>query len=123
MKPRDLADKSTADLPERLKAARKNANLTQDDLVEIAEFSPVALSKFERGINSPSFTNFVAMCHALKVSPNFLTGWEEVMGEIEGAEKRLLLNRLVLVSEGLSEEWIEQLISLAEHIHKDQEED
>lgn len=114
MKPRELAKSSAEQFPQRLKAARKNAGLTQDDLVAIAEFSPIALSKFERGINSPSFKNLVALCYALDVSPNYLTGWELDQNDAENAEKRLLINRLMLASDGLSEDWLKQLISIAE---------
>jgi len=116
MKAREQAEVAAEQLPQRLKAARKSAGITQDELVAIAEFSPVALSKFERGINSPSFKNLVAICHALEVSPNFLTGWDEdgAGSDGDGAEKRLLLNRLMLAADGLSEDWILQLISIAE---------
>ncbi len=65
MKPRNLADIATKQLPLRLKAARKSLGITQDELVEIAEFSPVALSKIERGINRPSFENLAALSYAL----------------------------------------------------------
>ena len=61
MKPREHAEQATELLPQRLKAARKAAGITQDQLVTLAEFSPVSLSKFERGVNSPSFANLVAI--------------------------------------------------------------
>ena len=114
MKARKQAELSAAQLPQRLKAARKSAGITQDQLVAIAGFSPVALSKFERGINSPSFMNLVALSHALGVSPNYLTGWDESNSDAESAEKRLLVNRLMLAADGLSEDWLLQLISIAE---------
>ncbi len=114
MKPRELANKAAKELPLRLKAARKSAKITQDELVEIAEFSPVALSKLERGINLPSFENLVALSYALKVSPNYLTGWEQEISNDEGVEKRILLNRLALTAQDLSKEWLVQLISIAE---------
>lgn len=120
MDPRDKADQATKQLPARLKAARKAAKVTQDQLVTMAEFSPVALSKFERGINSPSFANFVAICHALDVSPNYLTGWDEG-STLEGtAGKQALLNQLIINANSLPDDWIEQLISIAEKAKSDQ---
>lgn len=114
MKPREYAELAAEQLPQRLKAARKNAGLTQDELVTLAEFSPIALSKFERGINSPSLKNLVALCRALNISPNYLTGWDDNVPTAVEAEKRLLINRLILASDGLSEDWLIQLISIAE---------
>lgn len=114
MNPRDHAEKAAEQLPQRLKAARKSAGISQDELVALAEFSPVSLSKLERGINRPSFENLVALSYALGTSPNYLTGWGEEVTSVEGAEKRLLLNRLMLASENLSAEWILQLIAIAE---------
>lgn len=117
MKAREQAEIAARQLPQRLKAARKSAGITQDELVAIAEFSPVALSKFERGINSPSFKNLVALSYALGASPNYLTGWDENKTDADGVEKRLLINRLMLAVDGLSEDWILQLISIAEKAH------
>ena len=115
MKPREHAEHAIEQLPARLKAARKAAKITQDELVTLAEFSPVALSKFERGINSPSFANLVAICHALNVSPNYMTGWdqEHTDGDDSGA-KQQLINQLLFHANSLNEDWLQQLISLAE---------
>lgn len=116
MSPRKHAEHAVEQLPHKLKAARKAAKLTQDELVALAEFSPVALSKFERGINSPSFGNLVAICHALDVSPNYLTGWVQSSDGLSDGDnsKQALINQLMVHAGSLSEEWIEQLISLAE---------
>ena len=114
MKPREHAEHATEQLPQRLKAARKAAKITQDQLVTLAEFSPVALSKFERGVNSPSFSNLVAICHALNVSPNFLTGWDEQPSSDQSTLRQELINQLVVHANSLSDEWLQQLISIAE---------
>lgn len=121
MKPREHADHAVEQLPQKLKAARKAAKLTQDELVALADFSPVALSKFERGINSPSLANLVAICHALNVSPNYFTGWDQ---DIDGSEgdnsKQQLINQLVFHANSLPDEWIQQLITFAEKLHSEQ---
>ena len=115
MKPREHAEHATEQLPVRLKAARKAAKITQDELVALADFSPVALSKFERGINSPSFANFVAICHALEVSPNYMTGWDQqnTNGDASSS-KQQLINQLLFHANSLSDDWIEQLVAIAE---------
>lgn len=119
MKPREHAEQATKQLPQRLKAARKAAGITQDQLVAMAEFSPVALSKFERGINSPSFNNFVAICYALEISPNYLTGWGEGDAPESAEHKQLLLNQLLLKANALPVEWVEQLISIADKANQE----
>lgn len=123
MKPREHAEQAVEQLPARLKAARKAAKITQDELVTLAEFSPVALSKFERDVNSPSFANLVAICHALNVSPNYMAGWNQDIGSSEGdgdSNKQHLINQLLFHANSLSDEWIEQLVSIAEKVKSEQ---
>ncbi|MFD1940824.1 helix-turn-helix domain-containing protein [Paradevosia shaoguanensis] len=113
MTPREKSLQAAQGFAERLKAARKQAGLTQDELAAIADSSPVTLSKLETGVNSPTFEIFVALAHALNARPDYLAGWSSQ--SIEGeAERRILLNRLLLVSEGLPAEWLEELVRLAE---------
>jgi len=114
MTPRQHAKTAAKQLPARLKAARKRAKLTQAELVTRADFSPVALSKLETGVNRPTFENLVALAYALNISPNFLTGWEDTLSSRTNAETRMLLNRLMLAAEHLTSDWLTQLISLAE---------
>lgn len=114
MTPRQHSKIAAKKLPARLKAARKHAKLTQEALVTLADFSPVALSKLETGINRPTFENLVALAYALNTSPNFLTGWNETEDNQTSAERRLLLNRLTLAVEHLSSDWLLQLIGIAE---------
>lgn len=116
MKPREHAEQATEQLPARLKAARKAAKITQDELVALADFSPVALSKFERGINSPSFANLVAICHALNISPNYMTGWGQNINDSDVGDsiKQEQINQLLFHANALSEDWLQQLIDIAE---------
>lgn len=123
MKPREHADHAVEQLPQKLKAARKAAKFTQDELVTRAEFSPVALSKFERGINSPSFANLVAICHALNVSPNYMTGWDSGEDQLSADgdnSKQALINQLMVHAGSLPDEWIVQLITIAEKLKSEQ---
>ncbi|MFA7432186.1 MAG: helix-turn-helix transcriptional regulator [Gemmobacter sp.] len=99
----------------RLKAARRQAGLTQEELSNLADLAPVTLSKLETGVNRPTFEIFIALAHALQTSPNYLTGWGDEAGQDDAsAEKRLLINRLILVCEGLPTSWIKQITGIAE---------
>lgn len=114
MTPRQKSIAAAEQLPERLKAARKNAGLTQDALVTLAECAPVTLSKLETGVNSPTFEIFVSLAYALGVSPNYLVGWQEIGIEEVDAERRRLLNRLILSAQSLPSDWLQQLIDIAD---------
>lgn len=120
MTPRELSLLAAKDLPDRLKAARKAAGLTQDQLVAIAECAPVTLSKLETGVNRPTFEVLVSLAHSLNASPNYLTGWEDEVGVESDAARRQLIGRLNLAVRKLSTEWIEQLIQIAERLEEDQ---
>lgn len=62
----------------RIKAARRTAGLTQDDLSDKAGLSYSTLSKIEQGtITNPSFLTIVELAKALDVSLNYLAGMEE----------------------------------------------
>lgn len=114
MTPREKSQYAAEHFKDRLKAARKLAGLTQDDLVAKADISTVTLSKLETGVNKPAFEIFVALAYALEVSPNFLVGWNDEIRSDTDAGRRHSLARLNAAVEGLSDDWLEQLISLAE---------
>lgn len=121
MTPRQKALQSASDFRLRLKAARKNAGLTQDELVAIAEASAVTLSKLETGVNRPTYETLVALAYALDVSPNELMGWDAAVDNQGAASTREQLNRLALLAARLSPEWIDQLIAIAEKASKSAE--
>ncbi|WP_266341280.1 helix-turn-helix domain-containing protein [Kaistia nematophila] len=111
----DAQSKRVAELfKDRLKAARKQAGLTQDELATKAGISVVTLSKLETGVNKPAFDILVALAHALEASPSFLLGWDPQADAKTDASRRALLLRLNVIVQKLSDEWIEQLIALAE---------
>ena len=77
-----MSDKS--DIPnanefrQRLKQFRdERLGWTQSDLAEHAQVSVVTISKLEQGKNLPTFEVLVALCRALKVSPDELLGWSK----------------------------------------------
>ncbi len=114
MTSRELALLAARDLPDRLKAARKAAGLTQDQLVAIAECAPVTLSKLETGVNRPTFEVLVSLAYSLNASPNYLTGWEDMVGSESDAARRQLIDRLILAAGKLDADWIKQLVDIAE---------
>lgn len=113
MTPRERAIAAAAALPDRLKAARKLAGLTQDEVVTVAEFAPVTISKIETGNNLPTFDILVRLAYALDVSPNSLIGWGDAGQPGGPAERRALINQLALLAERLPEKWLEELVRIA----------
>lgn len=91
--------------------------MTQDQLAERINFSPISLSKLETGSSSPSFEVLVALCLALDVSADFLVGAENVDQPVN-AQRRILLDQLALAATHLDSEWIQRLVDIAEKANK-----
>lgn len=56
----------------RIKAARENAGLTQEDLAKIIDCTPQHISAMERGLKSPRLDTFVTIANATHVSADYL---------------------------------------------------
>lgn len=56
----------------RIKAARECAGLTQDELAEAIEMSPMHISVIERGVKPPKLETFIKIANTLKVSADEL---------------------------------------------------
>ena len=56
----------------RIKEAREQAHLTQEDLAEIVGISPTHMSVNERGAKTPRLDTFVKIVNALKLSSDAL---------------------------------------------------
>lgn len=97
----------------RLKAARRAAGLTQDQLAEAIEFSPISLSKLETGSSRPTYEVFIALCLALNVRPEYLIGVEGGDAPID-AERRALVDQLALEASQLDSDWVRRLLDIAE---------
>tara|TARA_R110002167_G_scaffold366403_2_gene595818 strand:- start:13377 stop:13727 length:351 start_codon:yes stop_codon:yes gene_type:complete len=112
MTPREQAEHASKLFPARLKALRKSCGLTQDQLAELAECSTVALSKFETGVNLPSFDNLIALALSLNVSVDELLGVasEAVETNPNKAAARARLDRVV---SDLSVDWIDAITEIA----------
>ena len=56
----------------RIKAAREQAQLTQEELAEIIDISPTHMSVIERGVKTPKLDTFVKIANALNISSDAL---------------------------------------------------
>ena len=56
----------------RIKTARENKNLTQEELAAMVDLSPTHISVIERGVKSPKLETFVRIANALGVSADSL---------------------------------------------------
>lgn len=57
---------------QRLKAARKNKNLTGERLAEMCHINATYLRQIESGRKIPSLPVFISLCNLLEVSPTYL---------------------------------------------------
>ena len=56
----------------RIKEAREQTHLTQEDLAEIVGISPTHMSVIERGVKTPKLDTFVKIANALHLSADAL---------------------------------------------------
>ena len=56
----------------RIKEAREQAHLTQEELAEIVDISPTHMSVIERGVKTPKLDTFVRIANALHLSADAL---------------------------------------------------
>ncbi len=68
---------------ERLKAARKDKKLSQEQLGRMVGLSKSAISKYESGKNAPKIEHAKALADALNISFNYLIGFSEYQFYIE----------------------------------------
>lgn len=63
----------------RLKIAREQKEITQNELSQISGIPASIISLFEKGHRKPSFNNLVKLCKALEVSSDYLLEIDDVM--------------------------------------------
>lgn len=68
-------------LGKRINFARKDRNFTADRLSELCNINATYLRQIEGGIKTPSLPVFIAICNALKISPDYLL--QDVLTENE----------------------------------------
>lgn len=62
------------EMGERIKRARKEKHMTQEQLSEMCGLSPSFLGHIERGTRIPSIETLCGLCRALNVSADYLLG-------------------------------------------------
>lgn len=60
------------DFGKRLKAVRKDRELTADKLSELCGIDATYLRQIEGGTKTPSLQVFTSLCNKLKISPDYL---------------------------------------------------
>ncbi len=79
---------------------RKNKKLTQEQLAEKLNVSINAVSKWERGLNLPDYSNMKLLCEFLEISLNeFFAGENLKRNEIEEQSEKNILNVLKLAND------------------------
>ena len=59
---------------ERIKQARKNKNLSQQELGDLLGVSKVSICGYEKGVRIPTMENFLQLIEILDLSPDYLLG-------------------------------------------------
>lgn len=96
----------------RIKAAREQAGMTQEDLAAALEMSPSHISVIERGVKAPKLETLVKIANTLKVSPDRLlqdvavcasngvaSELSTVVAELSPKEQRRVLNAIRALTE------------------------
>lgn len=60
----------------RIREARRKAKLSSEMLAEICDCTAVSIRQIESGVRLPSLPKLIALCNALRVTPNELLGPE-----------------------------------------------
>lgn len=83
----------------RIRQYREEAELTQEELAELAELSTNYLSAVEREVKSPTIDTLVKIMNAIKVTPNevmqdvIIADTKDSMSQLEERIKRLSLKK------------------------------
>ena len=95
----------------RLRAVRKAARLTQEELAEEARLNPKYIGQLERAEKRPSFEATVSLAKALRVSPSMFFDFDSA----EADEKALRRKIDVLLQKGGLQQ-LRQMYKLAKTI-------
>ena len=63
-------------ISEKLKEARKNASLTQDDVERKTSINKKTISNWENGVSRPDVDSLSVLCKLYGVNPNTIFEWE-----------------------------------------------
>lgn len=103
---------------EKIKRLRKQKDLTQKELAEMCGYkSLTTINKIELGINSVPLSVIEKLAFSLEVTPAYLMGWEDNLGQdkkiedISNEEKKLVS----LIGQ-LTEEETKELASFVDYL-------
>jgi transcriptional regulator with XRE-family HTH domain len=101
--------------PERLKLARDQRGLSQDDLAKKSGLQPSAISHFETGARKPSFDNLKRLANALTVTTDFLLGRAEAVKDLANVDPLYRdIDRLTDADKEFAREMVKLLADKAE---------
>lgn len=62
---------------EKLKEARKKANLTQEEVEQKSGINKKTISNWENGVSRPDVDNVAILCRIYEITPNTIFEWDE----------------------------------------------
>lgn len=84
----------------RLRQARENLSLSQEELGDMVGVSKVSICGYEQETRIPSLSVFLALVQILKVDVNYLLGYDvEVIKETENLKVKMRNEDLKILSE------------------------
>lgn len=98
---------------ERLKMARARAGLSLRNLAELVEVSPMAISKYERGLAVPGSAILVKMSKVLGVKPEFFFRPTKIMlSKVNFRKKKSLSAKSQRMILGEVRDWLERYLEV-----------
>ena len=83
---------------ERIKQARINQGLTQEDLGKALNVSKVSICGYEKGTRTPTMENFMKLIEILECDPNYLLG-RDIEAKVENKKVTLLKEDIKIIRE------------------------
>ncbi|QSQ21198.1 helix-turn-helix transcriptional regulator [Pyxidicoccus parkwayensis] len=113
-----MNEKLAAVIGKAARAARERLGLTQVEVAELMDLSPIVYNRLERGRMLPSVPTLVRLCETLKTSPEVLLGFGPSTSRGRGGDKSAedsapSLHHLMALARKLDEPQREALIHMA----------
>lgn len=113
-----MNEKLAATIGKAARAAREQLGLTQVEVAELMDLSPIVYNRLERGRMLPSVPTLVRLCETLKTSPEVVLGFSPAASRGRGGDKTAegappSLHHLTSLARKLDEPQREALIHMA----------
>ncbi|MFP2904235.1 helix-turn-helix domain-containing protein [Pyxidicoccus sp. 3LFB2] len=82
-----MNEKLAAVIGKAARAAREQLGLTQVEVAELMDLSPIVYNRLERGRMLPSVPTLVRLCETLKTSPEVVLGFSSFTTKGKGRDK------------------------------------